>query len=262
MVPINKRLVTYYNIYIVKPGDHRPFSHVLELTSHEPGTSEGQFVPLARNWFLISVPIDKQDGRVVWRRATRFEKCVRECPVYKASNSSATIFECLTFIKKFYSLLNFRAAAAEAKKRSKYSVLQGRIDFRPVSWQHWAFRPSATELFDSIASRIRAKTGDPGARTRLYRRIAAAVQIGNAACIVEAHSRASTNWFEFYHQPLNFQILSLKPTNYFLNEYLFPFYSFNMLMSNCWVSVASATQRITISNYKLLIIVLVQNKLI
>ena len=31
------------------------------------------------------------------------------------------------------------------------------------------------------------------ARTRLYRRIAAAVPMGNAACIVEVHSRASTN---------------------------------------------------------------------
>ena len=30
-------------------------------------------------------------------------------------------------------------------------------------------------------------------RTRLYRQIAAAVQIGNAACIIEAHSRAPTD---------------------------------------------------------------------
>ena len=34
------------------------------------------------------------------------------------------------------------------------------------------FGSSATELFDSIASRIRAKTGHARARTRLYRQIA------------------------------------------------------------------------------------------
>ena len=97
------------------------------------------------------------------------------------------------------------AATAEAKKRYKYSALQGRIDFRPVGLETLGpFGSSARKLFDSIASRIRAKTGDAGARTRLYRRIAAAVQIGNAACIVEAHARASINWFFFHHRPPNF----------------------------------------------------------
>ena len=86
------------------------------------------------------------------------------------------------------------AAAAENKTRSKYSALQGRIDFRPVGLEtRGPFGPSATELFDSIASKILARTGNAGARIRLYRRIAAEVQIGNAACIVDAHSRASTN---------------------------------------------------------------------
>ena len=86
------------------------------------------------------------------------------------------------------------AVATKDKKRFKYSALQGRIDFRPVGWEMLGpFGPSVTELFDSIASRIRARTGDAVSRIRVYRRIAAAVQIGNAACIVEAHSRVSTN---------------------------------------------------------------------
>ena len=86
------------------------------------------------------------------------------------------------------------AAAAEAKKRVKYAALEGRVDFRPVGLETLGpFGPSVSELLDSIATRIRAKTGDAAARTRLYRRITAAVQMGNAACIVEAHSRASTN---------------------------------------------------------------------
>ena len=72
------------------------------------------------------------------------------------------------------------AAAAEAKKRFKYTALQGRVDFRPVGLETLGpFGPSAMELFKSIASKIRAKTGDAWARTRLYRRIAAPVQIGN-----------------------------------------------------------------------------------
>ena len=82
--------------------------------------------------------------------------------------------------------------AAEIRKRRKYSALSERIDFRPVGLETLGpFGPSAIELLHSIASRIRARTGDSGARVRLYRQIAAAVQIGNAACIIEAHSRAS-----------------------------------------------------------------------
>jgi hypothetical protein len=43
-------------------------------------------------------------------------------------------------------------------------------------------------LFESLDRKIFTRFGDPSARTRLIRRIAAAVQIGNAACIIEAHS--------------------------------------------------------------------------
>ena len=49
-------------------------------------------------------------------------------------------------------------------------------------------RPSALQLIDAIASRVRARTGEQGALARLCRRLAAAIQMGNAACIVEAHT--------------------------------------------------------------------------
>ena len=44
-----------------------------------------------------------------------------------------------------------------------------------------------------IADRIRLRTGDAGARERLYRCLAAAVQLGNAACIIEAHSQNASS---------------------------------------------------------------------
>ena len=76
------------------------------------------------------------------------------------------------------------AAAAVAKMRVKYAALDGRVDFRSVGLETLGpFGPSASELLDSIATRIRAQTGDAGARTRLYRRIAAALQMGNAVSL-------------------------------------------------------------------------------
>ena len=81
------------------------------------------------------------------------------------------------------------ASRAEANKDKKYSSLTDRVDFRAVGLETLgAFGPSAQTLFDDIASRIRTRTGHSGARSLLYRKIAAAIQIGNAACILEAHS--------------------------------------------------------------------------
>ena len=82
------------------------------------------------------------------------------------------------------------AAAAETRKESKYAGLQGRVAFSAVAFETLGpIGPSAIKLLDGIAERIRLRTGDTGARDRLYRRLAAAVQLGNAACIIEAHSR-------------------------------------------------------------------------
>ena len=81
------------------------------------------------------------------------------------------------------------AALAETAKEKKYAPLADRVRFFPVGLETLgAFGPSALQLVDAVASRIRARTGEQGARTRLCRRLAAAIQMGNAACIVEAHT--------------------------------------------------------------------------
>ena len=78
-----------------------------------------------------------------------------------------------------------RRRSHKVRKRREYSALSERIDFRPVGLETLEpFSLLATDVFDRIVSRIRSKTGDLGARIRLYRRIAAAVQIGNAACLL------------------------------------------------------------------------------
>ena len=82
------------------------------------------------------------------------------------------------------------AAAAETRKDSKYSALTSRIVFRAAAFESLgSFGPSARRLLDDIASKIKSRTGDTKAWSRLYRRIAAAIQIGNYGCIAEAHSK-------------------------------------------------------------------------
>ena len=82
------------------------------------------------------------------------------------------------------------SAAAESRKTGKYALLNGTAVFYPVGLDTLGpFGPSTKRLFEGVAAKVRARTGDPTARARLIRRIATAVQIGNAACIIEAHSR-------------------------------------------------------------------------
>ena len=91
----------------------------------------------------------------------------------------------------YFSSINAGSAAAlaETVKEKKYAQLADRVQFFPVGLETLgAFGPSALQLVDAVASRIRARTGEQGARTRLCRRLAAAIQMGNAACIVEAHT--------------------------------------------------------------------------
>ena len=64
------------------------------------------------------------------------------------------------------------------------------MDFRAFEIESLgAFGSGAHSLFNDIAFRIRALRGSAGARALLYRQIAAAIQLGNAACILEALSR-------------------------------------------------------------------------
>jgi len=85
------------------------------------------------------------------------------------------------------------ATGAESLKAQKYRDLSDRYDFRPIGVETLgAFGPQALELVESLVTRIRAQTGENGVRSRIYRRLAAAVQAGNARRIVEAHSHAAS----------------------------------------------------------------------
>ena len=88
------------------------------------------------------------------------------------------------------------AGQAEQRKSALYSDLGDQYDFRPVGIETiGAFGPQAKELAESLISRIRARTGDLGTRSRIYRRLAAAVQAGNARTVLEAHSNAQMGHF-------------------------------------------------------------------
>ena len=83
------------------------------------------------------------------------------------------------------------AASAEERKRAKYASLNDRVNFQPFGLETLGpFGPSARLLLSEIAARISVRTGEKGALSRLHRQIAAAVQIGNAACVLEAHGGA------------------------------------------------------------------------
>ena len=83
-------------------------------------------------------------------------------------------------------------SASESHKDRKYADLADRFDFRPFGVESLgAFGPRALELVDSLVGRIRARTGETGGHSRVYRRLAVAVQAGNARRIIEAHSQGA-----------------------------------------------------------------------
>ena len=49
----------------------------------------------------------------------------------------------------------------------------------------------SSRLLADIASRITSRTGEKGVLSRLHRQFAAAVQAGNASCVLETHGRQS-----------------------------------------------------------------------
>ena len=77
----------------------------------------------------------------------------------------------------------------------KYESLSDHVDFRAVGLE--TLRRGGSGAARRIAARIDARGSAINSRFRLYRRIAAAVQIGNAACVLEAHSRGlkAVSWF-------------------------------------------------------------------
>ena len=83
-------------------------------------------------------------------------------------------------------------AAAESTKDLKYASIKDRAVFYPIAIETLgAFGPSARDILHEIADRIKRNFGDTNARSPLLSHIAAAVQIGNAACILESHSGAA-----------------------------------------------------------------------
>ena len=95
-----------------------------------------------------------------------------------------------TYIPAASSKARAVAEIAEARKDQKYRALADRVEFRAVGLETLGvFGLSAIALFDDIGARIQARINTSGTRLRLFRQIAAAIQLGNAACILEAHSR-------------------------------------------------------------------------
>ena len=92
-------------------------------------------------------------------------------------------------LKTAVSAAGDAASAAESLKRQRYADLNGRFDFRAVGMETLgAFGPQALELVASVASRVRSFTGEQSARLRITRRLAAAIQAGNARTIIAAHA--------------------------------------------------------------------------
>ena len=83
------------------------------------------------------------------------------------------------------------AAEAESRKTRKYSELKQRCDFAPFAVETFgAFGPSAVRLLERLAKSAE-RLGHSFALSRYTRRLSAAIQLGNAACILHAHSFSS-----------------------------------------------------------------------
>lgn len=81
------------------------------------------------------------------------------------------------------------ASLAESRKAAKYSSLSGSVIFYASGLETLgAIGPSPLRLLYDIVSRVTTLNGEFCARSRLCRRIAATIQIGNVACITDAHS--------------------------------------------------------------------------
>ena len=82
------------------------------------------------------------------------------------------------------------AAAAKERKKTKYASLGDGISFVPFALETLGpFGLSARRLLSDLVARISSRTGKKKVRARLNRQFAAAVQAGNAACVLEAHGR-------------------------------------------------------------------------
>ena len=77
------------------------------------------------------------------------------------------------------------AAAAEHRKRSKYSNLEATHHFVPTAVETLGVMGAdAQSSFREVACRLRAVTNEPQSLQFLIRRVAVAIQRGNAAAIL------------------------------------------------------------------------------
>ena len=87
------------------------------------------------------------------------------------------------------SSISARAAASrsESLKSKKYFDLADHFDFWPFALESFgAFGPKALELVNLLSGRILQNSGDLSARSRVLRRLSAALQAGNANVILKS----------------------------------------------------------------------------
>ena len=101
------------------------------------------------------------------------------------------------------------AREAESRKTLKYESLQQRCDFAPFAVETLGpLGPSAMDLLRSLADRSQNLGRRKGALARSLRRVSAVVQLGNAACILHAHSSVT----EVAPPPLGHLISNIHPS--------------------------------------------------
>ena len=83
------------------------------------------------------------------------------------------------------------AELAETQKKAKYSALLDRVEFVPLAVESTgAVGPSFLKLLKNLSGRINERGCGAGVFSRLLRQLSAAIQLGNAACILELHGRS------------------------------------------------------------------------
>ena len=91
------------------------------------------------------------------------------------------------------------SAAAEEKKRKKYSTLSDTYSFVPIAVETLGpWGPEALSFMKELGLRLSVATGDPRSGAFLKQRISMAVQRGNATCISGSFPRGSAISEDFY----------------------------------------------------------------
>ena len=101
-----------------------------------------------------------------------------------------------TFAPSYTSLATSEAgavaAAAEERKKSKYSHLTSCYTFKPVSIETaGVFGPETGAFLTELGNRIRRVSGEVKAKSYLFQRLSVAIQRGNAASVIGTMSSSS-----------------------------------------------------------------------